>query len=399
MNIEKRNFWTLLFVSSLFGIAIGLYDFALPYYMKDRGISYQGMGFVFAISFFFVFFLQIWSARISDISGRKPFYSLALLFSAIFNFLTPLSAKLSLLTLIKTLRETAAAIQDTINSVVLYESVSRSRYLFIMGRTAGLSFFFQGFGIVAAGILMLRGYNLPFFVSASIIFLAFLIFELNFSEMKIEEEEVSSLGNENLSFLNRGLWLLTISGFISNLGVALSHTQMMPLFFSVKYNVSEAWVAILLALHRISLGFPMIFAGNLLRGKWLEVRNLKWLYILFLTIQNIAISATAFMPTFLWAAGVWLIHDVIGASIWSPARSTLIQRFSRDETRAFQVATVGAISNIGWVLGPIIAGYLANIDISLPFSMSGAISFFAIFPIMALRVEETKNRIKETYDL
>ena len=389
MNIEKRNFWTLLFVSSLFGIAIGLYDFALPYYMKYKGISYQGMGFVFAISFFFVFFVQIWSARISDISGRKPFYSLALLFSSIFNFLTPLSAKLSLLTLIKTLRETAAAIQDTINSVVLYESVSRSRYLFIMGRTAGLSFFFQGFGIVAAGILMLRSYNLPFFVSASIIFLAFLMFEFNFSERKVEEEVVS-LDSGKLGFLNRDLWLLTISGFISNLGVALSHTQMMPLFFSVKYNVSEAWVAILLALHRISLGFPMIFAGNLLKGKWLEARNLKWLYIIFLTLQNIAISATAFMPTFLWAAGVWLIHDVIGASIWAPVRSTLIQRFSRDETRAFQVATVGAISNIGWVLGPIIAGYLANIDISLPFSMSGAISFFAIFPIIALRVENQK---------
>ncbi|MGC8843585.1 MAG: MFS transporter [bacterium] len=386
MGIERRNFWTLLFVSSFFGVAIGLYDFALPYYMKSKGISYQGMGFVFAISFFFIFFVQVYSAHISDLSGRKPFYSLALFFSSIFNFLTPYATKLFLLTLLKTLRETAAAIQDTINSVVLYESISRSRYLYLISRTTGLNFFFQGLGIFASGILMVKNYNLPFLIASLIIFLAFLIFQVSFIEVKKEEETIIPFNGERKGILNKGLWLLTISGFISNLGVALSHTQMMPLFFSVKYNVSEAWVAVLLALHRISLGFPMIFAGNFLKGKWLIGKNLKWLYIIFLTLQNIAISATAFMPTFFWAAGVWLIHDLIGASVWAPVRSTLIQLFSRDETRAFQVATVGALSNIGWMLGPIIAGYLANIDISLPFSMSGAISFFAIFPIMLLRI-------------
>ena len=104
-------------------------------------------------------------------------------------------------------------------------------------------------------------------------------------------------------------------------------------------------------------------------------------------MEAIAISITAFIPTFLWAAGVWLIHDIIGGSMWSPIRSTLVLRFSRDETRAFQVATVGAISSMGSVFGPIIAGYLANIDISLPFSMSGVIAFLGIFPIMALKAE------------
>lgn len=385
MNIEKRNFWTLMVVSAFFGIAIGLYDFALPYYMKERGISYEGMGYVFAISFFFVLFLQVYSARLSDVSGRKPFYSLSLFFSSIFNFFTPLSAKLSLLTLLKTLRETAAAIQDTIGSVILYECVSRQRYLFLVGRTAGLNFFFQGAGIFAAGVLMTKSYNLPFFLAGGVIFLSFLIFEGGLIEKKANEAEASAVGG--LSLLSKELLLLTISGFIANLGVSLSHTQMMPLFFSVKYGVRENWVAILLALHRISFGLPMIFTGSWLKGKWLKVENLKWLYIIFLTLQNIAISATAYMPTFLWAAGIWLIHDVIGASVWAPVRSTLLQYFSQDETRAFQIATTGALSNIGWVIGPIIAGYLANIDISLPFFMSGVIAFFSIFPILFLDVK------------
>ncbi len=391
MSIEERNFWTLLSVSAFFGVALGLYDFALPYYMREKGISYEGMGFVFAISFFFVLFLQVYSAKLSDLSGRKPFYSLSLFFSSIFNFLTPISAKLSLLALIKTLRETAAAIQETLGSVILYESVSRPRYLLLIGRTAGLNLFLQGVGVFAAGVLMRKDYNLPFFLAAGVIFLAFLIFEGGLVEKK--GEEVAPTFGGDLSLLNKNLVLLAVSGFIANLGIALSHTQMMPLFFSVKYEVREDWVAILLALHRVSLGLPMMFTGSWLKEKWLRGENLKWVYILFLTLQNIAISATAFMPTFLWSAGVWLIHDVIGASVWAPVRSTLLQRFSRDETRAFQIATVGALSNIGWVLGPIIAGYLANIDISLPFFMSGAIAFFALFPIIFLERGERDYKI------
>lgn len=392
MSVEKRNFWILMFVSAFFGVAIGLYDFALPYYLKQRGISYSGMGFIFSISFFFVLFIQIWSAWLSDLSGRKPFYSLALFVSSLSNFFTPIFSKISLLTLIKTIRETAAAIQDTMSSVILYESISRRRYLFLIGRIWGLGFLFQGAGIFIAGILMIRSYTLPFFFAAGVIFLAFILFESGFVEGKAKEEMETSFGG-NLSLLNRGLVLLTISGFIANLGVALSHTQMMPLFFSIKYGARENWVAILLALHRISFGFPMMFTGNWLKGKWLKAENLKFLYMLFLTLQNIAISATAFMPSFLWAAGVWLIHDVIGASVWAPVRSTFIQYFSRDETRAFQMAMVGALSNIGWVFGPIIAGYLANINISLPFSMSGALAFFGIFPIMFLDVREGKYKI------
>jgi len=381
-------------VAACFGVAVGLYDFALPYYMKQKGISYAGMGFIFSISFFFVLFVQVWSARLSDLSGRKPFYSLALLFSSICNFLTPLSAKLSFLALVKTLRETAVAVRNTIGSVILYESVSRSGYLPLIGRVSGLDFLFQGAGVFIAGLLMTRSYELPFFFAAGVIFFAFLIFGAGFVERKVEEE-VTPFSGGDLSLLNRDLLLLAISGFVVNLGVALSHTQMMPLFFSVKYGAKENWVAALLALHRISLGLPMMFTGSWLKGKWLVGKNPKRFYVFFLTLQSIAISATAFMPSFLWAAIVWLIHDAIGGSVWSPLRSTFLQHFSRDETRAFQIATVEGLSNIGWVFGPLIAGYLANIDVSLTFSMSGVVCFFGIFPIMLLEWRGEKAKIKE----
>lgn len=379
---RRRNFLVLLIVSALFGVAVGLYDFALPYYMKWKQISYQGMGYIFSISFLVIFFVQIWSARLSDKTGRKPFYSLSLFFSSLFNFLTPFCSRIFSLTIIKTLREASASIQETINAVILYENITRRFYIGVISKTSGLNFLFQGVGTFCAGFLLLEGYRYPFYISSGVLFLSFLILTLGFiEEERIEEEDTNDVEIMHAGW-NRGLILLTISGFITNLGVALSHTQMMPLFFSVKYGVREDWVAILLALHRLSLGLPMIIAGHFVK------RRLKLFYVLFLTLQNITISATAFMPTFLSAAGIWLVHDIIGGSVWAPVRSMLIQRFSREETRAYDVAKVTAIGNIGWVIGPIIAGYLANIDISLPFFMSGVISFFGVFPILMLDVKE-----------
>ena len=45
-----RNVKTVLLVSVLFGASTGIYEFVLPYYLKERGISPQAMGWIFAVA-------------------------------------------------------------------------------------------------------------------------------------------------------------------------------------------------------------------------------------------------------------------------------------------------------------------------------------------------------------
>ena len=87
------------------------------------------------------------------------------------------------------------------------------------------------------------------------------------------------------------------------------------------------------------------------------------------------------------ATGVWLLHDLIGAGIWAPIQNTIVQQYSRPDSRGLDVGRVAAIGLVGAIFGPFIAGYLAGIWIGGPFFVSGALMVLAAAPLAALRLE------------
>ena len=76
--LVNRNVKTVLAVSILFGMSTGIYEFVLPFYLKERGLSYEAMGVIFAIAAAGMLGLRIVMGRLADLWGRKPFYGLAL---------------------------------------------------------------------------------------------------------------------------------------------------------------------------------------------------------------------------------------------------------------------------------------------------------------------------------
>ena len=101
-------------------------------------------------------------------------------------------------------------------------------------------------------------------------------------------------------------------------------------------------------------------------------------------------SACALVPHFLLATIVWLTHDLVGGAVWIPVQKTLIQRFARSEVRGRQVGQVLAISNLGWIPGPLIAGFVADRSISGPFFLSGIFILGSALMLLPLRVETEK---------
>jgi MFS family permease len=53
------NLRILLIVSILFGLATGIYDLALPYYLHEQQVSFQNMGIIFAVAALGIFLLRI----------------------------------------------------------------------------------------------------------------------------------------------------------------------------------------------------------------------------------------------------------------------------------------------------------------------------------------------------
>ncbi|MCD6219578.1 MFS transporter, partial [Candidatus Calescamantes bacterium] len=171
---------------------------------------------------------------------------------------------------------------------------------------------------------------------------------------------------------------IIFAGFIINFGVFISHSFFMPLFFLKKFSVSPFLVGILLALHRISLGIPLLITGKLIK------KYHKKIFLYAVVFQGITISLTVFMPTFFLACIMFLLHDILGASFWQPIYNSYIQKFSRETKRGKDTSVVFAYTSIGKIFAPLFAGFLATLNINYPFFFSGLITIFAFIPILTL---------------
>ncbi len=361
----NRNIKVLMIVSIIIGASVGIYEFVLPYYLKEQGVSFERMGYIFSISTVAMFVVRILSGRLADTWGRKRVYVVGVLSCALATLLTPLTAGIILLILLKTARDVGMLMRDTVHPILIYEE-NRSKFMNFIGKTRGMEFLFQAAGTTIAGasfVVLGTGRNL--WLAGGLVFIALIFLALGLQVKSVEEKE-NTVKSTLLSLnLPRNLLIIMAANFIFSIGLSISHSFIMPLFFSEKFKVSESIVSIVMVIHRITIALPMLVIGNL------KIKKLKAFYISAVFIQGIVTSASALIPNFVIASAVWLLHDFVGAGVWGPIQSTIIQQSCRDESRGSDMSKTIAFSALGGAVGPTLAGYLANISISAPFFISG----------------------------
>jgi len=387
----SRNVKTLLLVSVIFGGTFGLYEFVLPLYLDKEGISFKDMGYIFSIATLGMFFGRIYIGNLSDLWGRKPFYSLALLACALVCLLTPISIFLPVLIILKTLWDLAVVTRATMHPILLYED-SRSRFMDFLGKTRGMEFLFQAGGTLFAGATAVSlGYKKNMWVAGAALFVAWLLFASIFRERKsvVSEGEVkdkSLLGWRELSY---NLKVIIVAYFIFTVGLRTSHCFIMPLFFTKKFLVSDQTVSWVMVIHRLTIATPMLFIGHL------SIKNLKATYIGAVLLQGLSVAVSALIPNFIIASAVWLIHDFVGAGVWIPIQNEIIQRYSREGARGLDVSKTLAFPSLGGILGPLLAGYLGERWISAPFLVSGLVTMASAFVLFKLSIKPEEASSEE----
>ena len=383
----NRNVKTVLAVSVVFGATTGIYEFILPYYLKERGLSFQSMGAIFAIAAAGMLAVRIVMGQLADRWGRKPFYGLSLAGTAVVIGLTPTSGSVLGQALLKTVREAMFLTRDTLHPVILYEA-SRGQFMSFMGKTRGFEFLFQAVGTVISGVTFAAigtGGNL--LLAGALTGFGFVIFWALFRESWTVHQSLNRGGlRQLLSFqMHRNLKIITVSVFIFNIGMTTSHCFIMPLFFSEKFHVSPEVVALVMVGHRLTIALPLLLAGNI----WM--RNLKGVYIVALLLEGAIQGGTALIPSFAWATGVWLFHDFLGAGVWIPVQNLIIQEHTRPESRALEVGKILAFGGIGAILGPFLAGFLSQrVNVSAPFLVSGIGMMLCAVPLFWLRLSDSR---------
>jgi MFS family permease len=392
----NRNVRTVLFVSILFGGATGIYEFIFPYYLKEQGLSFESMGVIFTVGAAGMLLVRILMGRLADVWGRRPFYGLAFGGSAVVAWLTPMSVSVVGQSVLKTLREAFFLTRETLHPVILYEE-SRGRFMAYMGRTRGFEFLFQGAGTLVTGLTLATlgtGGNLR--LAGYLLAAGFVVFWAFFRESPPEAHLHTQSGGLRQLFsfdMHWNLKVITVSTFIFNVGLTTSHNFFMPLFFSEKFGVTPETVSWVMIGHRLTIALPLLIAGTL------PIRRLKRVYIWTLAIEGAILSASSVIPGFYGSAGVWLLHDLVGAGIWIPIQNQIIQDYTDPDNRALQMGKLLAFGGVGTIIGPFLAGRLSTwttqprfeggiLYASGPFLVSGALISLAAVVLAWLRLQQ-----------
>jgi DHA1 family multidrug resistance protein-like MFS transporter len=375
-----RHFPLLMTVAALFGLGLGIYDFVLPFLLSHWGVSFASMGVIFSVAGVAMFFVRVYVGELSDRYGRKIFYGAALGLGAGLTFATPLAPSVVAQMGLKSARDGSYQTFQSMHQLVLYEE-SVDKYLDYVGKTLGSQYLAEGLGAMAAGAASRRGaYAAVLRVSAVVFFVAFCAFLVLYRPPAVQRrrQETVSLTQLFGFDLSPKLRLMTIANLIFTVGLSVSHCFVMQLFFARKFGVPESTVGVIMLLHRLTAALPLLVVG------WVVKRHLKAVYITFLTIEGVALTASAFIPHFLFATAVWLTHDLFGAGIWLPVQSTLMQRHSRNGVRGRDVSKSLALASLGWIIGPMIAGVVFNRSVSGPFALSGLLMVVAAIVLLWL---------------
>lgn len=384
------NLRTVLLTAVLFGLSTGAYEFGLPLLLKARHVDLTVMGLIFAAAALVMVAARIYLGGLADRWGRKRLYGLALGVCGAAMCATPAFPGLFLQGVLKTVRETAALTRETLHPIILYEA-GREVFLDRIGKFRGIEYLLQAGGTFLAGglyaVLHARSmadsgiYALVVLLAGGLLLLASMVWIGGFRETHAPVAQKQASVRDLLSFdLHPNLLLIALSGIIFSFGLQLSHSFYMMLFFQDRYGASDNAASVIMVIHRFTLALPLLVVGQL------RLKNLRGWYAGGLALQGVVLATSALMPTLLLSAAIWLLHDFIGAGIWLPIQSTLIQRYSREATRGLEVGKVLAWAGLGSIFGPLAAGPLAKIHPSLPFFLSGVLVFISAIPLLWLKL-------------
>ena len=142
----------------------------------------------------------------------------------------------------------------------------------------------------------------------------------------------------------------------------------------------------------------MIFRWWLVLVGWLVKRRLRTVFVWTLFVEGMLIALVGCFSALTPTLAFWWTHDIIGAGFWAPIQWALIQRYAREDSRGLDASVVPAVTGAGFVLGPLLTGYLAELKavpltaialtpgqaVSLPMLVSGVIVSLAALPLLWL---------------
>ncbi|MGY3743477.1 MFS transporter [Leuconostoc inhae] len=365
-KIQQRALVLLVGSQLLIMLGIGLIIPVEPYIKEDMSLTATDMGIMAALFAAVQFIASPIIGRFSDKFARVPLIAAGLLLFAVSEGLFAFGIGHSLLQLniARALGGLAAALSmPSITALASNMTTSANR-----ARVIGwLSASFSG-GIILGpgigGVLANIDHTLPFFGSAIlglVAFVIFIIFMPDEKKLRITQSATQTHNDKlNGQFWSVALIMLLLMILVSSFGLAAFENMFSLYFHDVRgFNLTEiAWFLVVNGF--LSLIIQVVFFEKMVRyiGELMVVR-ISFIAG-FLAIIWILLSQSK------WEVFVATLIAFVGFDVLRPAITTLLSHVNEERQGLINGLNM-SLTSVGNIIGPVLGGVLLDIGSNLPY--------------------------------
>ncbi|WP_294975703.1 MFS transporter [uncultured Leuconostoc sp.] len=366
-KIQQRALVLLVGSQLLIMLGIGLIIPVEPYIKEDMSLTATDMGIMAALFAAVQFIASPIIGRFSDKFARVPLIAAGLLLFAVSEGLFAFGIGHSLwqLNTARALGGLAAALSMPSITALASNMTTRENRARVIG---WLSASFSG-GIILGpgigGVLANIDHTLPFFGSAIlglVAFVIFIIFMPDEKKLRITQKNATQTHNTKLNgqFWSVALTMLLIMILVASFGLAAFENMFSLYFHDVRgFNLTEiAWFLVVNGF--LSLIIQVVFFEKMVRyiGELMVVR-ISFIAG-FLAIIWILLSQSK------WEVFVATLIAFVGFDVLRPAITTLLSHVNEERQGLISGLNM-SLTSVGNIIGPVLGGVLLDIGSNLPY--------------------------------
>jgi MFS transporter, DHA1 family, multidrug resistance protein len=379
MNLLLRNRGAMLLLMMNIFLAftgIGLVVPIMPTYMNELNIGGSVVGLLVAAFSLTQLLVSPFAGRLSDKMGRKRIIVGGLVVFALSELLFGLANTPWVLFVSRMLGGVGAAMIMPAVMAYVADTTSSEERARGMGfiNAAITTGFIIGPGI--GGYLAELGIRVPFFVAAgaaAIVAVITLIVLPESRSEKLREEAKSSGGNKEslvvqlVRSYREPYFFGLIIVFVLSFGLA-NYETVFGLFVDHKFGFTPKDIAFVLTFGSIAGAVVQVTAFSWILNRFGENK------VISLTL----LSSGLFILLTLFVHGYWAIVTVtfivfLSMDILRPAVGTQLSRLADESQQGFVMGMNSAYTSLGNIAGPIVAGFLFDLNVNLPYGAAALV--------------------------
>ena len=337
---------------------------SLPLYAETFGVSGAAIGLAIGVYGLARFVLAIPSGQISDKWGRKPALAIGGFLSTAGNLLSVHATDYPEFLIARFIAGAGAGMVVTTGSVILADITTPARRGRVIAIYQGTFIFAVGIGPLPGGLLAQNfGLLAPFWFCAFASFIAGSIALFSVKETRHLARQKEIKGTvlpplaAQLKILSKNI------GFVLVSGIALSHAltrtgglfNIIPIIGSFRIQLAYDEIGIALAIGSL-LGLCAVYPAGVAVDRW----GRKAIIVPFTFVTGISFLLFAVAETFFWFAfanALWGIASGIGGS----APASYAADAAPPGINASAMSLFRMLGDIGYVVGPILLGFIVDI--------------------------------------